>query len=251
MRVVFNRVLLPAIEAKVGTAKSEANLATRRMHQFSLSLPGFLNGLEAEASRLRNKWRTRIETEARDLGLERAKVPLQVVPLLGANCAQNRFALGHEIYLSDSQGDRRKRAHVIARPARGNEQNEAGFQHHSRGGKNALERAGAGAPLTLPVPTKVDGSLADHAVLIRTKSGNRIKRAELSRYLDTANLTERQYECSSLKWEYGLDVSEIARELDVTRRTVDNHIRAAQVKIDASRKYEKRRKMLAQIRPGE
>jgi len=79
----------------------------------------------------------------------------------------------------------------------------------------------------------------------------RSKKIDLSRYLDTASLTEKQYRSASLKWEYGLSVSEIARELNRTRKTVDQHISAAQSKMRVSGQYEKLKKKLSQTRPGE
>jgi DNA-binding CsgD family transcriptional regulator len=87
-----------------------------------------------------------------------------------------------------------------------------------------------------------------------TRNGKRVKNIDLSRYLDLPKpmkLTDRQYECSSLKWEYGLSGSEIARELKVHRKTVDDHLRLAQAKMRASGQYYKLRKRLAQVRPGE
>lgn len=84
-----------------------------------------------------------------------------------------------------------------------------------------------------------------------TRKITRKKKVDLSRYLDTANLTEKQYECSSLRWEYGLSVSVIALELGRTRKTVDQHIQAAQAKMRSSGQYENVKKKLSQVRPGE
>ena len=58
---------------------------------------------------------------------------------------------------------------------------------------------------------------------------------DLSEWLDAANLTERQREVISLKFEYELGVSEIARRLGISRKTVDEHLEAAKKKVDCSR----------------
>jgi DNA-binding CsgD family transcriptional regulator len=83
----------------------------------------------------------------------------------------------------------------------------------------------------------------------RATSPRRMKKNDLSRYLDSANLTDKQYECMSLKLEYGLPVAEIARELKLHRKTVDQHITSAQAKIRSSGQYETIRKRLAQKHP--
>ena len=80
---------------------------------------------------------------------------------------------------------------------------------------------------------------------IKATSANRAKKQDLRRYLDAAKLTDRQYKCASLKWEYGLSISAIARELHLSRMTIDQHIKFAQKKFDASGMYEKMRKQLA------
>jgi DNA-directed RNA polymerase specialized sigma24 family protein len=61
------------------------------------------------------------------------------------------------------------------------------------------------------------------------------KRRDLSRYLDSARLTERQRDCISLKLEYGLTTTAIAQHLGISRKTVDEHIEAAKRNIDAAR----------------
>lgn len=66
------------------------------------------------------------------------------------------------------------------------------------------------------------------------------KKNDLSRYLEGANLTPKQYVCASLKWEYGFPVTEIARHQHITRKTVDEHLAAARKKMDTSRSSEKR-----------
>jgi DNA-binding CsgD family transcriptional regulator len=57
------------------------------------------------------------------------------------------------------------------------------------------------------------------------------KKQDLSRYLDSADMTERQYECLSLRLEYGMRKSHIARRLGIDRKTLDEHIAAGERKI--------------------
>ncbi|MCU1256765.1 MAG: hypothetical protein JWM83_3064 [Candidatus Angelobacter sp.] len=57
------------------------------------------------------------------------------------------------------------------------------------------------------------------------------KQIDLSRYMDQAQLTDRQRECLSLKVEYGLPVIAIAERLHIHRKTVDEHIEAANRRI--------------------
>lgn len=77
------------------------------------------------------------------------------------------------------------------------------------------------------------------------------KKVDLSRFLDAARLTEKQYQCASLKWEYGFSISEISRKLDRTRKTVDDHLGAAQKKMRSSGQYEQVKRKLARAHPGE
>jgi predicted DNA-binding protein (UPF0251 family) len=57
------------------------------------------------------------------------------------------------------------------------------------------------------------------------------KKQDLSKYLDSAELTARQLECISLRLEYGIKKSEIARYLGIDRKTLDEHLAAAERKI--------------------
>ena len=65
------------------------------------------------------------------------------------------------------------------------------------------------------------------------------KKNDLSRYLDEARLTDRQRECISLKLEYGLGVTAIAERLGISRKTVDEHIEAAERNLSVARDREK------------
>jgi len=77
------------------------------------------------------------------------------------------------------------------------------------------------------------------------------KKLDLTSYLVRAGLTDRQYQCFSLRFEYGLKKSEIARRLSIDRRTVDEHIAAADVKIEKSKLQEKSDRNFAKTKPGE
>ena len=57
------------------------------------------------------------------------------------------------------------------------------------------------------------------------------KPTDLSHYFDSADLTERQRDCSSLKWEYGLSDRVIARRLGISHTTVQEHLIAAESKM--------------------
>lgn len=57
------------------------------------------------------------------------------------------------------------------------------------------------------------------------------KTTDLPEYMDGAGLTDRKRECFSLKFEYGLRVSEIVSRLRISRKTVDEHIAAAERRI--------------------
>ncbi len=59
-------------------------------------------------------------------------------------------------------------------------------------------------------------------------------------YFDRAKLTEIQHEVISLRLEYGLPVSAIAKRLSKSRKTIDEHIAAAQKKIEYAGSAEKR-----------
>ena len=58
------------------------------------------------------------------------------------------------------------------------------------------------------------------------------KKRDLSKYLDSAKLTDRQRECISLHLEYGLKKSAIAQRLGINRKTLDEHLSAAAKKIE-------------------
>lgn len=82
-----------------------------------------------------------------------------------------------------------------------------------------------------------------------TPKSKRMEKVDLSKYLEVARLTDKQYECASLRWEYGLSVAAIARKLRVARVTVDQHLEYAQKKMRAAGLYERVRKHLAKTNP--
>lgn len=71
------------------------------------------------------------------------------------------------------------------------------------------------------------------------------KKQDLSEWFADANLTDRQMECSSLYWEFGLSDAEIARRLGITRKTVYEHREAARRKINEARSRDSRAKRRA------
>ena len=78
-----------------------------------------------------------------------------------------------------------------------------------------------------------------------------VKKRDLNMFLDSAGLTERQHQCASLRWECELSVSAIARELNIRRITVDEHLKYARRKMEASGQYEKMRRNLSEVKSGE
>jgi len=77
------------------------------------------------------------------------------------------------------------------------------------------------------------------------------RRNDLSEWLDRAALTDRQRECLSLKFEYELSQTRIARYLGIDRKTVDEHIEAGKKKLDVGRIREKNRKNRAKVQPDQ
>jgi predicted DNA binding protein len=61
------------------------------------------------------------------------------------------------------------------------------------------------------------------------------KKTDLSKYFNQAGLTDRQRECASLRHEYALTVTAIAERLGLSRKTVDEHLVAAERRIESSR----------------
>lgn len=60
---------------------------------------------------------------------------------------------------------------------------------------------------------------------------------DYSNYFDNAALTARQRDCASMRFEYLLPVSEIARRLGLDRKTVQEHITAARRRLDRDQKW--------------
>lgn len=77
------------------------------------------------------------------------------------------------------------------------------------------------------------------------------KEQDLSNYLDLATLSERQRECFSLRFEYGLATSEIARRLGISPKVVGKHIKAANRKLQSAQANERRAKhKFKSVRPS-
>ena len=65
------------------------------------------------------------------------------------------------------------------------------------------------------------------------------KKNDLSEYM--YGLTEKQRLAFSLKYEYGLGLTEVASRMGINHKTADEHIKAASKKIEQARSREKRR----------
>jgi RNA polymerase sigma factor (sigma-70 family) len=76
-----------------------------------------------------------------------------------------------------------------------------------------------------------------------------VRKADLSKYMD--KLTEKQRLAFSLKYEYGLGPTEIASRMDIDRKTVREHLDAANKKIKQDRSFEKRRINRSKSSPDE
>ena len=76
------------------------------------------------------------------------------------------------------------------------------------------------------------------------------QKADFSNYFDAARLTEKQRECASLRWEYALSVSEIARRLGKDRKTVQDLLAATKKKMSIAKNREAGRKKASITKPG-
>ncbi len=75
------------------------------------------------------------------------------------------------------------------------------------------------------------------------------KRTDLSFYFDPANLTDAQHEVLSLRLEYGMSISAIARRLKRHRKTIQEILTAGEAKIQQAVASEKRAKQRAKVNP--
>jgi len=98
--------------------------------------------------------------------------------------------------------------------------NEPATPKVTSGSISALSNAAGAADLNLP-PVEAD----------QKRIPLTAKCTDLSNYFDQAPLTERQRECMSLRFEYELTLSDIAERLNLNRKTVDEHIAAAERKL--------------------
>jgi DNA-binding NarL/FixJ family response regulator len=65
---------------------------------------------------------------------------------------------------------------------------------------------------------------------------------DLSEMFDGAHLTEKQREVISLRLEYGINFSKIASRLGLSRKTVFEHYKAAERKLQDARRLPQKRK---------
>jgi DNA-binding CsgD family transcriptional regulator len=78
-----------------------------------------------------------------------------------------------------------------------------------------------------------------------------VKTTDLSNYFDQAQLTDRQRECASLKHEYGLTKTAIADRLGLSRKTVDEHLAAAERRIQSARARDSAKGQRSRFNRGE
>jgi hypothetical protein len=76
------------------------------------------------------------------------------------------------------------------------------------------------------------------------------RQQHLSQYFDNANLTPRQRECASLKWEYGLKDTQIAQRLDRHHSSVQERLSRARIRIDRAKAKERAAGTRARTHPG-
>ena len=65
------------------------------------------------------------------------------------------------------------------------------------------------------------------------------KQTDLSQYIDASDLTDRQRDCSSMRWEYRLPLTEIARRLGRNRSTVEEHLAAARKRLQHDQNFQR------------
>jgi predicted DNA-binding protein YlxM (UPF0122 family) len=63
------------------------------------------------------------------------------------------------------------------------------------------------------------------------------KESDLSQYFDAADLTERQRECASMKYEYGLALAEIASRLNAHHSTIQEALKAVEKRLQRDEKF--------------
>jgi|SRR5215831_506909 len=105
-------------------------------------------------------------------------------------------------------------------------------------------------PQPITAPTKAVGEKSDSAAQELPKEKNQPlprKQFDYSNLMNPASLTELQSECYSLRHEYQLTVAEIARRLGRDRKTIQEHIDSAEVKIKISASKERAKKHSARF----
>jgi DNA-binding CsgD family transcriptional regulator len=76
------------------------------------------------------------------------------------------------------------------------------------------------------------------------------KQQDLSQYFDAAKLTERQREVLSLRYEHSLTIAHIAGRLGLHRKTVDEHLQSAEVKLRSAKAAWSSARNRAKTEPG-
>ncbi|MGA8222512.1 MAG: sigma factor-like helix-turn-helix DNA-binding protein [Candidatus Acidiferrales bacterium] len=100
-----------------------------------------------------------------------------------------------------------------------------------------LEKRWSAAIVQVPEPDELEASKRR----LKGLEGLGPKETDLSRYAKYMdNLTEKQRLAFSMKFEYGLGLTQIASRMGIDRKTADEHIKAAQKKVEQARSNEKR-----------
>lgn len=124
-------------------------------------------------------------------------------------------------YLFHGVEDRLKRAVNIAQ-----------VEHACSNAANVSQNSG-----TKPTSSSVSVESPKNEDVQSQPSEGKIPRkiSDFGKWMDEADLTDRQRTCFSYKLEHDLSVSEIARRLKISRAVVQEHIHAANRKIDQTR----------------
>jgi len=96
--------------------------------------------------------------------------------------------------------------------------------------------------------------IRDHKVAEPLPSGQRDGKLPPKRHsldLDRYDLTDRQHEVASLRWEHALSIAKIARRLGIHRSVVAEHLEAAKAKINQARSRDRSMKKHATVRPDD
>ncbi len=120
-------------------------------------------------------------------------------------------------------------------------------EHGERREKLASARVSESA--VPPIETAQEASFSEKGST-RKRPGLGPKKQDLSQYLDSAKLTQRQHECMSLCFEYDLKLTEIAHRLGIDRKTVEEHLALAKAKLEKQTARGRLQRNLSKVKPG-